>query len=74
MQHELPYAEINAAKVPADENVGGLLFTVSTLITFFLAIPFLHYMFPAAIAAGCGVAWVLHFRHRESPRAIFDLQ
>jgi hypothetical protein len=57
-------AEINAAKIPVDENIGGLIFAGSTVIIFLLGIPLLRYLFPAAIVAGCGIAFILHFvRH-----------
>ena len=67
MKDNLPYAEINMANVPADGNVGGLIFAVSTVMIFFWGIPLVRYMFPAAIISGCGIALVLHFiRHKTT--------
>jgi hypothetical protein len=66
MKDHLPYAEINVANVPADGNVGGVIFAVSTMMTFFWGIPLLRYMFPAAIGLGCGVAFVLHLIRHET--------
>ncbi len=57
----LPYAQINMAKVPADGNVGGLIFAIGTAMIFFWGIPLVRYMLPAAICLGCGVAFLLHF-------------
>jgi hypothetical protein len=73
MKNNLPYAQINVAKVPADSNVGGMIFAVSTAMTFFWGIPLLRYLFPAAILLGCGVALVLHFVRHETPGASWIL-
>jgi hypothetical protein len=62
-----PYAEINLAKVPADGNIGGMIFAASTVMIFFWGIPLVRYLFPAAILLGSGVALVLHFiRHEDT--------
>ena len=66
MQHNLPYAEINVAKVPADGNMGGVIFTGSTVMIFLWGIPLARYLFPAAIFFGCGIALVLHFMRHET--------
>ena len=60
MKDSLSYAEINSAKIPVDGNVGGIIFAASTVIIFLLGIPLLRYLFPAAIVAGCGIAFILH--------------
>jgi hypothetical protein len=67
MKATLPYAEINIAKVPADGNIGGLIFAAATAMIFFWGIPLVRYMFPAAVFLGCGVALVLHFIRHETP-------
>ena len=64
---KLPHAEINAAKVPVDGNIGGMIFAASTVIIFFWGVPLLRYMFPAAIVSGCGIALILHFIRHETP-------
>ena len=69
MKDSLLYAEINSAKIPVDGNVGGMIFAVSTMIIFFLGIPLLRYLFPAAIVSGCGIALILHFVRHETPSA-----
>jgi hypothetical protein len=59
--NKFSYPEINVARVPVDANVGGLIFAAATVIIFFLGIPLLWYLLPAAIVAGCGIALLLHF-------------
>jgi hypothetical protein len=73
MKDNLPYAEINVAKVPADGNIGGMIFAIGTLMIFFWGIPLVRYMFPAAIVLGCAVALVLHFIRHETPGASWIL-
>jgi hypothetical protein len=73
MKDTLSYAEINAAKLPVGGNVGGMIFAVGTVMIFFWGIPLLRYMFPAAIIAGCGIAFVLHFIRHETPGASWIL-
>jgi hypothetical protein len=73
MQDHLPYAEINVAKVPADGNVGGMIFAIATVMIFFWGIPLVRYLLPAAIVLGCGVALVLHFIRHETPGASWIL-
>ncbi len=58
------YPEINVARLPVDANVGGLIFAASTVVIFLLGIPLLWYLFPAALVAGCGIAFLLHFTRR----------
>jgi hypothetical protein len=69
MKDTIPHAEINAAKVPVDGNVGGMIFAASTVIIFLLGIPLLRYLFPAAIVSGCVIAFILHFIRYETPGA-----
>jgi hypothetical protein len=69
MKDTLSHAEINAAKIPVDGNIGGMIFAASTVIIFLLGIPLLRYLFPAAIVSGCGIALVLHFVRHETPAA-----
>jgi len=67
MKDNLSHAEINAAKVPVDGNMGGVIFAASTVIIFLLGIPLLRYLFPAAIVSGCAIAFVLHLIRHETP-------
>jgi hypothetical protein len=69
MKDTISHAEINAAKVPVDGNVGGMIFAASTVIIFLLGIPLLRYLFPAAIVSGCVIAFILHFIRHETPGA-----
>jgi hypothetical protein len=62
MKNTLSYAEINSARIPVDANVGGMIFAASTVIIFILGIPLIRYLFPAAIVAGSGIAFILHRR------------
>lgn len=70
---ELPYAQINAARIPADGNIGGMIFAVGTVVIFYWGIPLLRYVFPAAIALGCGIAVALHFARYKAPGASWIL-
>ena len=69
MKDNHSYAEINAAKIPVDGNIGGTIFAASTLIIFVWGIPLLRYLFPAAIVSGCAIAFILHFVRHETPAA-----
>ncbi len=73
MQEDLPYAQINASKIPADRNIGGMIFAAGTVLIFFWGIPLLRYMFPAAIVLGCGIAVALHFVRFTAPGASWIL-
>jgi hypothetical protein len=56
--------EIDVAKIPADDNVGGLMFAVATVVVFLIGIPAIRVLFPMALLAGGAVALVLHLlRH-----------
>jgi hypothetical protein len=61
MKNGALYAEINMAKVPADANIGGLIFAAATVMIFFWGIPLVRVLFPAAIVVGGGIALALHF-------------
>jgi len=61
--NKFSFPEINVARVPVDANIGGLIFAASTVIIFLLGIPLLWYLFPAAVLAGCGVAFLLRRKH-----------
>lgn len=64
MSKEISRAEIDLAKIPADSNAGGLIFAVATVLIFVIGIPAIRSIFPAIVAAGCGVALVLRLTHR----------
>ena len=67
MKNGLQSAQINLANVPADGNVGGLLFTAGTVMIFFWGIPLIRYLVPTAILLGGGLALVFRkIRHDAS--------
>jgi hypothetical protein len=57
-------ADIDLARIPVGSNVGGVIFTIATLVIFLIGIPALRSVFPILIAAGFGVAAILHFTRR----------
>ena len=66
MKNGLPYAQINIANVPADGNIGGLLFTAGTVMIFFWGLPIVRYLAPAAILVGGGLAVALRYLRHET--------
>lgn len=64
MRSEVSRADIDLAKIPADSNAGGLIFTIATIVIFLIGIPAIRSVFPILIGAGCGVAALLHFTRR----------
>jgi hypothetical protein len=65
---DVPRAEIDMAKIPADANAGGLIFAIATMVVFLIGIPVIRLLFPAALVAGGAIAVILHF-FRHEPRA-----
>jgi len=61
MREEATRPQINASKIVFGGGIGGAIFTVGSMLIFLIGLPVLWYLFPAAIAVGCGVALVLHF-------------
>jgi len=57
-------AEIDLARIPADSNAGGLIFTIGTILIFLVGVPALRSVAPILLAAGCGVAALLRLIHR----------
>ncbi len=64
MRIEIPRAEINLARIPADANAGGLIFAIATIVIFLIGIPALRSIFPILLGSGCAVAAILHFTRR----------
>jgi hypothetical protein len=62
-----PRAEINMAKIPVSGDIAGLIFAAGTMIIFYWGIPAVRDMLPAAVIAGCGIAFALHFIHHDDP-------
>jgi hypothetical protein len=59
--------QINMSKIVVGGGIAGAIFTVGSMLIFLIGIPVLWYMFPPAIALGCGVALILHFIRHETP-------
>lgn len=57
-------SEIDMAKIPADANVGGLIFAIGTIVVFLIGIPAIRPLFLVAVMGGVAIAVILHFvRH-----------
>jgi hypothetical protein len=69
MSDEPRNPQINSAKIPVTGNIIGAIVAAGSMAIFLIGLPVLWYVFPAAIALGCGVALVLHFLRHESPGA-----
>ncbi|HYL78835.1 MAG TPA: hypothetical protein VEU96_31890 [Bryobacteraceae bacterium] len=53
------------SKLAVGGGIAGAVFTAGSMLIFLTGIPVLRYVFPAAVAVGCGVALILHFaRHK----------
>jgi hypothetical protein len=73
MKESTPSPEINMAKIPGGAGVAGAIFAVGSMVVFLIGIPALRYIFPSAIALGCGIATVLHFIQHETTGASWIL-
>lgn len=65
--------KINISEISVGGDVPGLIFALATALIFFLGIPAIRWMFPAAVVLGCGIAAGLHFIHhgkRDKPLGI----
>jgi hypothetical protein len=59
--------QINVSKLAVGGGITGLIFAIGSMAIFFIGIPLLRYMFPAALILGCAVALVLRLVRRETP-------
>jgi len=66
MGEETQRPQINMSKLAVGGGIAGAVFTVGSMLIFLTGIPVLRYMFPAAMALGCGVALILHFMHHKT--------
>ena len=62
-----PSPQINVSKFSGGGGMAGALFAVISMLIFLIGIPALRFFLPAAIALGCVVALVIHFKRRETP-------
>jgi sugar phosphate permease len=57
------------SKIVVGGGIAGAVFTVASMAIFFVGIPMLRYMFPAAIVLGCAFALILRFVGHKTPGA-----
>jgi len=69
MREDTQRPQINMSKLAVGGGIAGAVFTAGSMLIFLTGIPVLRYMFPAAMAVGCGVALILHFMRHETPGA-----
>jgi len=74
MAQDTQRPQINMSKLAVGGGVAGAIFTAGSMLIFLTGIPVLRYIFPAAMAVGCGVALILHFMRHETPGASWILQ
>jgi hypothetical protein len=61
--------QINVSKLAVGGGFVGLNFAIGSMAIFFIGIPLLRFMFPAAAVLGCAVALILRFVRHETPGA-----
>lgn len=74
MKENTQRPQINMSKLVVGGGAAGAIFTAGSMLIFLTGIPVLRYIFPAAMAVGCGVAFILHFTRHETPGASWILQ
>ena len=67
MSEEIRTPQINSAKIPISGNMIGAIVAAGSMAIFLIGLPVLWYLFPVAVALGCGVALVLHFVRHKAP-------
>jgi fatty acid desaturase len=67
MSEDTRTPQINSAKIPISGNMIGAIVAVGSMAIFLIGLPVLWYIFPIAVALGCGVALVLHFARHKTP-------
>ena len=73
MREDTQRPQINMSKLAVGGGIAGAVFTAGSMLIFLTGIPVLRYIFPAAMAVGCGVALILHFMRYEAPGASWIL-
>jgi sugar phosphate permease len=61
--------QINVSKLAVGGGIVGLIFALGSMAIFFIGIPLLRYMFPAAAVLGCAIALVLRLMRHKTPGA-----
>lgn len=67
MSERTPNPQINVSKISGGAGVAGAMVAIISTLIFLVGIPALRYFLPAAIALGCVVAIVIHFKKQETP-------
>lgn len=73
MSDETPRAQINMSKMPVSGGLAGAFVALASMAIFLAGVPLIRYLFPPAIAVGCAVAFVLHFKKHKAPGASWIL-
>jgi hypothetical protein len=73
MSEDTRRPQINMANIRVGGGIAGAIFAIGSMLIFLIGIPALWYIFPAAIALGCGVALILHFIRHENAGASWIL-
>ena len=61
--------QINVSKIAVGGGIMGLVFAIGSMAIFFVGIPILRFLFPAALVVGSVIALILHFRRHKTPGA-----
>jgi sugar phosphate permease len=69
MDEDTRSPQINVSKLAVGGGIIGLIFAVGSMAIFFIGIPLLRYMFPAAAVLGCAIALVLRLVRHKTPGA-----
>ena len=67
MTEGAPNPQINISKIHGSGGVAGAMFAIICTLIFLIGIPALRYFLPAAVALGCVIAVVIHFKRHEAP-------
>jgi len=69
MEEDSRSPQINVSKLAIGGGIVGLIFALGSMGIFFIGIPLLRYMFPAAAVLGCAIALVLRLVRHKTPGA-----
>ncbi len=69
MEEDTRSPQINVSKLAVGGGIVGLVFAIGSMAIFFIGIPLLRYMFPAAAVLGCAIALVLRLVRHKTPGA-----
>src|ERR1700722_16297773 len=69
MEEDTRSPQINVSKLAVGGGIVGAVFAIGSMAIFFIGIPLLRVMFPAALVLGGAVALILHFVRHKTPGA-----